>query len=159
VNVEERKRSRTDIIMSLLLLSLSLWYGAKAWAMPEMHFKQVIEASVYPLALAGGLFLLSLVLLFKGLRTKPGIPKSWLPSREILVQICFLFVALAAYIFMFKTLGYLTSTILFMIGTLRFIDRSRPVISVVLISLLVSGISYGLFALLFKMPMPPGILI
>ena len=151
-------KSRSDAVMGFVLLLFSVWYALGALSLPKVHLDEVIEPNVYPLVLAVVLALLSLFLLLKSFRAQQNGLKNWLPPKEIARQIIFLFAALAAYILLFRTLGYFTSTFLFMVGTLKFIDRNRSLANVILLSLLVSGISYALFIVLFQIPVPRGIL-
>ncbi len=151
-------KDRTESAVGIFLILFSIWYGIKAWSLPKVHFEEVIEPNVYPLVLSVLLSLLSIFLLLRGLRSKQRHLSRWAPPIEVARQIIFLFAALAVYTLLFRTLGYLTSTILFMGGTLKFIDRRRSFLNVILISLLVSGISYGLFILIFQIPVPRGIL-
>ena len=123
------------------------------------YLEEVIEANVYPFVLAVLLAALSFFLLFRSFRTGQAGGGGWLPAKEIILQIVFLFSALIVYLLLFRTVGYLSATVLFMAGTLRFIDRSRSFGSVILLSLLVSGICYVLFVILFQIPVPRGILI
>jgi hypothetical protein len=152
-------KDRTDPVVGIVLILLSIWYGIGARSLPKVHFEEVIEPNVYPLVLSAVLLLLSILLLLRGLRGKQRYLNSWVPPIEVARQIIFLFAALAVYILLFRTLGYLTSTILFMGGTLKFIDRGRSSFNVILISLLVSAISYGLFIFIFQIPVPRGILL
>jgi hypothetical protein len=146
-------------VVAVIFLSFSICYALAAERLPRAHLEEVIEANVYPFVLAVFLASLSLVLLFRSFRAVQAAVGGWLPPKEIVRQIVFLFAALIVYIFLFRTLGYLTSTVLFMAGTLRFIDRRRSFANVILLSLLVSGICYGLFVILFQIPVPRGILI
>jgi putative tricarboxylic transport membrane protein len=152
-------KKRNDAIVAVIFLSFSICYALAAKRLPKAHLEEVIEANVYPLVLAVLLAALSLLLFFRSLRGRELDNTGWLPSKEIIRQILFLFSALIVYIVLFRTLGYLVATILFMAGTLKFIDRRRTAFSVVFLSLLVSGICYALFVVIFRIPVPSGILI
>jgi putative tricarboxylic transport membrane protein len=151
-------QNRNDAVVAVLFLLFSIGYGVAAQRLPKAHLEEVIEANVYPFVLAVLLAALSLSLLFRSFRAKHNSVDHWLPSREIAHQIVFLFAALTVYLLLFRILGYLTSTILFMVGTLKVIDRNRSLANVILLSFLVSGISYALFIVLFQIPVPRGIL-
>jgi putative tricarboxylic transport membrane protein len=151
-------QNRNDAVVAVLFLLFSIGYGVAAQHLPKAHLEEVIEANVYPFVLAVLLAVLSLSLLFRSFMAKQYSVAHWLPPREFAHQIVFLFAALTVYILLFRILGYLTSTILFMVGTLKFIDRNRSLANVILLSLLVSGISYALFIVLFQIPVPRGIL-
>ncbi len=145
-------------MVAVILLSFSIVYGIGAQHLPKAHLEEVIEANVYPFVLAVLLAGLSLLLLLRSLRANERSIGSWLPPRDIVCQIVFLFAALTAYVVLFQTLGYLASTVLFMVGTLKFIDRRRSLINVILFSVLISGISYALFVILLQIPVPRGFL-
>lgn len=154
--------NRNDLIAGLVIMIFAAWYGFEAWTLPQNLMRPgksfQIGPHVYPLLLAAVLFLLSLGLVIGNLRSSGGGTKAWLPSGEIVGQIIFIFIALAAYIILFQTLGYLVSTLLFMIATLKFIDRQRSLGSILFISALVSVSCYVLFVYMFKIPVPEGIL-
>lgn len=151
-------RNRNDIIVSVILLVFAAVYAIAADRLPRAHLAEVIEANVYPLVLAALLAALSLILLVRSCRSRQAQTNGWLPTRAIGKQIVFLFVALIVYLVLFRSVGYLVATIVFMAGTLKFIDRSRSWLSVALISLLVSAVCYALFVILFQIPVPSGVL-
>ncbi len=151
-------KNRNDALVADIFLMFSVFYGIGARNLPKAHLEEVIEANVYPLVLAALLAGLSVSLLLRSLRTRQPSAEGRFPSKEIARQILFLFAALIIYILLFRTIGYLAGTILFMVGTLRFMDRSRSLVSVIFLSLLVSGICYVLFVVLFQIPVPPGII-
>ncbi len=152
-------KCRSDALVAVIFLMFSVFYGIGAQQLPKAHLEEVIEANVYPLVLAALLAALSVSLLLRSLRTRQPSVESRFPSKEIVRQILFLFAALIIYVFLFRTVGYLVSTILFMAGTLRFIDRRRSFVNVIFLSLLVSGICYVLFIILFQIPVPAGVLL
>ena len=152
--------NRIDLITGLVLFLFAVWYGAAAWMLPKVQMQDVIDSYVYPFALAVVLGLLSLGLIFKSVRGKMGESGVCLfPSGKGLREIAFIFASLILYIVLFQRLGYLTSTILFMGFVLKFMDRSRSLGKVLLLSILVSGVCYILFVHLFRVPVPAGILI
>ena len=151
-------KHRSDALVAVIFLMFSAFYGIGAQQLPKAHLEEVIEANVYPLVLAALLAGLSLSLLLRSFKSR-GSVENWLPSKEIVHQILFLFAALIIYLFLFRTIGYLAGTILFMVGTLRFIDRRRSFVNVIFLSLLVSGICYVLFVVLFQIPVPAGVLL
>lgn len=152
--------NRTDLIAGLVLLLFAVWYGAGALMLPKVQMQDVIDSYVYPLVLAVVLGLLSLGFIFQNLRGKGvGMGGSLLPSGKMLRSIAFIFAALIIYIVLFQKLGYLISTILFMGVVLKFMDRTRSYWSILLLSVLVSGVCYVLFVHLFRVPIPVGILI
>ena len=152
--------NRTDLVAGLVLFLFAVWYGAAAWTLPKVQLQDVIDCYVYPLALAVALSLLSLGLIFKSLLGGAAEPsESRLPSGKVLRTIAFIFAALIAYVVLFQKLGYLASTILFMIVVLKFMDRTRSFWNILILSVLVSGVCYVLFIYLFSIPIPAGILI
>ncbi len=152
-------KHRSDALAAVIFLMFSVFYGIGAQHLPKAHLEEVIEANVYPLVLAALLAGLSVSLLLRSLRTRQPSVENRFPSWEIVRQILFLFAALIIYLFLFRTIGYLVGTILFMAGTLRFIDRRRSFVNVIFLSLLVSGICYVLFIILFQIPVPAGVLL
>jgi hypothetical protein len=152
-------KNKNDVVVAIIFLLFSIIYGIGAKHLPKAHLEEVIEANVYPLVLAALLAGLSLSLLLRSLRIRQRGVENRFPSKEIVRQIMFLFAALIIYIFLFRTIGYLSGTILFMAGTLRFIDRRRSFVNVIFLSLLVSGICYVLFVVLFRIPVPHGMIV
>ena len=150
---------RTNFITGLTLFFLAAGYGVEAWRLPRVHLQDVIDSHVYPMVLASVLGLLSLGLMGKGFRNGKEKAEDWVPSRKIIRQIFFLFLALIAYIFVFQKLGYLSSTVFFMVAILKLMDRKRSGWGILALSLLVSGVCYLLFVLFFKIQVPAGILI
>lgn len=152
--------NRTDLVAGLVLFIFAVWYGAAAWMLPKVQLQDVIDSYVYPLVLAVVLSLFSLGLIFKSMRGAAEEPsEGLLPSGKMLREIVFIFAALIAYILLFQTLGYLTSTILFMIVVLKFMDRTRSFWNILILSVLFSSVCYVLFIYLFSIPIPTGILI
>jgi len=151
--------NRTDFITGLTLFFLAAGYGVEAWRLPRVHLQDVIDSHVYPMVLASVLGLLSLGLMVKGFRNGKEKAEDWVPSRKEIRQIFFLFLALIAYIFVFQKLGYLSSTVFFMVTILKLMDRKRSGWGILALSLLVSGVCYLLFVLFFKIQVPAGILI
>jgi putative tricarboxylic transport membrane protein len=150
----------TDLVAGLVLFLFAVWYGAAAWMLPKVQMQDVIDSYVYPLVLAVALSFLSLGLILKSLRGGAAeLSGSRLPSGKMLRAIVFIFAALIAYIVIFQQLGYLASTILFMIVVLKFMDRTRSFWNILILSVLVSGVCYVLFVILFRIQIPAGILI
>jgi len=152
--------NRTELITGCSLLFFAVCYGVGAWMLPKVKMQDVIDSYVYPLVLAVVLGFLSLGLILKALRGGDAeAGGSGLPTGKMLRAIAFIFVMLILYIFLFQMLGYLTSTILFMIAVLKYLDRRRPLWSILLLSVLIAGVCYGLFVHLFRIQIPAGILI
>jgi hypothetical protein len=150
---------RTDFLTGVILFLFAAWYGVQAWRLPRVHLQDVIDSHVYPMVLSFVLGLLSVGLMLKGLWKGEKQRGSWLPSKKALGQIFFLFLALIAYILLFQNLGYISSSIIFMVGILKFLDRQRSLLAILILSLLISGVCYTLFVYLFNIQVPPGILI
>ena len=152
--------NRTELITGCSLFFFAVWYGVGAWMLPKVKMQDVIDSYVYPLALAVVLGFLSLGLILKALRGGDAeAGGSGLPTGKMLRNIAFIFAMLILYIFFFQVLGYLTSTIFFMIVVLKYLDRGRSLWSILLLSVLIAGVCYALFVFLFRIQIPAGILI
>ena len=155
----KKRINRTEFLTGGILFFFAAWYGVQAWMLPRVHLQDVIDSHVYPLVLSFALGLLSVGLMLKGALKAEERKGSWLPSKKALGQIIFIFLALIAYILLFQNLGYISSSIIFMVGILKFLDRQRSLLSILILSLMISGVCYTLFVYLFNIQVPPGILI
>jgi hypothetical protein len=108
---------KRDIFSAVALLTLSLAVGLKAATFPLGDLRR-IGPGFFPLVLASLLGLLSLGLLFSSLgRRKEGVPVPW--PRQWLGIVSVL-MALFAYGFFLKFLGFSLTTFLFSLVLLKY---------------------------------------
>lgn len=152
----------TSIILGVFALVIAAAYTVGISQIPLLGFGDPLGPKLLPAILAGALVVVGLVLLAEGRVSAGVLGKDFLRLRTFARSREFRAVAgvtvwIALYFAAFHPLGYILSTAAFLSGLMvTFHTGRRSVALVVAISFSIG--SYLLFALLFSVPLPRGIL-
>ena len=152
--------SKKDLVVGVLLLGVSAYTAYQASNLPIGRLGSP-QAGFFPLLLAALLAVLALIILgqsaIKGknreknqVKTTFVEPGNW---KRVIVTLGTLF----AFVVFFEFLGFLISTFL-LIAFLLWGSGTRKYSEVALVASLTSLISYLIFIILLKTPLPSGIL-
>lgn len=136
-----------DRILSLFLLILALAYGVLAVKMHVPFSYDPLGPKPVPLMLAGVLVLLLLYLLLRPLKVS-------LPESPSLIRCSWLLLILLFYWISWESLGFLLSTTISIYLASRLFRCSW--MQGLMVALILSVLSYGLFNFLLDVPLPLG---
>ncbi len=136
-------------VMAILLLIFGVFYlnGAR-----ELSIGDLSEPGPgwYPIILSLALLAMAAVLLVTSMRQRVA----W---GSVLNRIIVIAVILSCTVLVYEPLGYVLTMFLMMLITLRVLG-TRNWITLILLSAILSGGTYWLFAVVFFVPLPQGIL-
>ncbi|WP_225028279.1 tripartite tricarboxylate transporter TctB family protein [Xinfangfangia pollutisoli] len=149
-----------NVILALVALGIAALYGLGIAAIPQMMFGDVLGPTAYPRLLMILLIGVAGLLLVEGMREK-----SWAPARAnlraFLREDALTFVlaagAVLAFFLLFRPLGYLLSTLLFLLVSMLVLYRGPRWIPVA-VTLGFCGASYLIFVHAFGTQLPRGLL-
>lgn len=150
----------TNIIISAFAVAIAAVYGAGILAIKTLPFGDNIGPKSYPMILLIILMISAVMMAISGAR-RPEL-SSWkntvvkFVKSDGIVAVSS-FSILAIYFLAFETLGYLVATALFMLCTTLTLHKGSKLVSIA-VSIGFSVASYLIFALVFKMQLPSGIL-
>ena len=148
------KRSGVSSSVTLLMLAVAALIEASRLPFGALSAP---EAGFFPLILAVLLAIFSVVLLAQAMSESREGPGPFLTGLGIWKRMGLATGALIAFAFLFERLGYVISTFLFMAFLLRAVERQKWWL-VVGIATATSLVSYLIFGLLLKTPLPAGII-
>jgi len=149
---------RAGILFPLVLIIVTTIYlGAALGIESQFSSPEEISPRAIPMLTAWLMYLALLVVLFQELRSGPGDADQ--PDGGSFLRPALVLVATAAYILLFRPLGYSLSTVLF-VGALFIVfgfETHRP-LRFALYAIAVTATFYGLFAFVFgvRLPAIPG---
>ena len=144
------------ITASVILIGLSL-YGIIESSRLERTMQMGVGIAFFPLSMSIVIGGLALVLLVGTLRSriqvkeKPMIEKGGAPRVMIVVGL------LLIYLILLEGIGYATSTFLFFVAMVFFLERGR-ILKTLLTSAFCTFILYAIFRLWLQSPLPTGFL-
>ncbi len=144
-----------NIIISLILLAFSGFYGVLIARLPDRDLPHTLGAAFTPWLLTGFLVFLSLLLLFGSIFSKKDDTKVSLPIRDLL-GIAGLLLLIVLYIKLMSYLGFIPVTIVFM-ACLTWAAGSRKPLGIAVFSITTTVIVYLLFQKFFSIQLPSGI--
>lgn len=146
-----------DLILALLVLIGAVALGAAARTFPPIPGQQY-GADVFPLAIAGGLFLCGAWLAFTTLRNGAGrmVSLSWAVEPGSAMRVGGTLVLVALYMVATPTLGFIAASTLVLIGLFLLLKvRLRVAVPVAAIA---SVCVFYAFAHLLRVPLPRGLI-
>ncbi len=146
---------RANIIISIILLAFSGFYGVLISRLPSRDLPNTLGATFVPWVLAGLLVLLSLMLLVSNIVSKSADSPVSIPQRDIF-GIAGLILLIAAYIKLMSYVGFIPISIVFL-ALLTWIAGSRKPLGILFFSVLTTCIVYFLFQKFFSVQLPAGI--
>ena len=158
-------KNKTDLFIGLALLVFCGVMAHQMCLLPEPAGNDFFTAGSFPTGVTAALALLSLLLVFRSLRSAPDGAACW-PEREIFVRIALMGIWILLYVIGFIMIGdmaydaewpegtgFTLSTLAFLVGA-QFITGYRNIFKIVLISIAIAAFLYVVFAMLFKVPLP-----
>ncbi|WP_394186154.1 tripartite tricarboxylate transporter TctB family protein [Metabacillus halosaccharovorans] len=143
-----------DIISSIFIIILSITVFCVATPLGEGSSNLSSNASLFPQIISLFLGLLGVSLLIQAMiKTEK---KKILFNKRVFIKVITLICILVVYVPALQILGYLLATIVFLFVVMVFLGQSIKKTSIH--TVIISGSLYVIFALLFKVPLPTGIL-
>ncbi len=151
----------TQIALGICALIIAGLYASGISQIPLLGFGDPLGPKLLPMFLVGALVIVALALLVEG-RSVAGLKDDFIRIRHFLGSRDFGVVAAvtvwtALYFATFSYLGYVLATSLFLSGLMTAVHRGRRFVAIA-VAVPFSICSYLLFALLFAVPLPRGIL-
>lgn len=142
----------SDVGSSFFLIALG---GFTAWQSKKLSLggPRAPEPGFFPFCVALLLIGVGLIILVQGVRRKPEVPEAGLSKGRVILAL----VAIFAYPFILEPLGYLLSTFLFTIVLLRMMVKKTWWFTLG-VACLISPVSYILFKVWLKVPLPGGLM-
>lgn len=147
---------RANIIISIILLAFSGFYGVLISRLPSRDLPNTLGATFVPWVLAGLLVLLSLMLLVGNIISNSENSPVSIPKRDFF-GIAGLLLLIASYIKLMSYVGFIPVSIVFL-AILTWIAGSRKPLGILCFSVLTTCIVYFLFQKFFSVQLPAGII-
>ena len=144
----------SEIVFGAIFMILSAFFFAMTFRFPEITI--ALSPTVFPRFVTICLFVLSLLLLIQGLRkqvtsqekrTKVKLDRAYLLRFILTAAVGFLYTRIIRYT------GYIVATPLFIAGTML-IFAEKKWYRVVLVSIITTATLYGVFRMIFRVPLP-----
>lgn len=157
-----------DVLCAIALIMFSLWWEWAATLIPEREFDNGLSARYMPKLLGFCLLALSLIYLAQALfkaraalsessetKASESVKKSHLITLGLVVS-------LTLYCLLFKPLGFIISTFLFLFGSMSYLCRPQDgskislpyLLKYFLFSVVITAILYSVFGVGFKISLP-----
>ncbi|WP_201716063.1 tripartite tricarboxylate transporter TctB family protein [Rossellomorea arthrocnemi] len=149
-------RTKPDRIISLILLVFAGVYLALSYRLPAFPYA-IIDSDVLPKGLGYLLIILAIVLFLQAKDDTDEDKKRRYVKKEDVVILFSVLASLLVYIFLLESVGFLLSTILFLL-VIPFVLGFKKKVTTVLVAFLFSGVMYYSFNYLLNITLPQGIL-
>ena len=146
---------RANIVISIILLAFSGFYGVLISRLPSRDLPNTLGATFVPWVLAGILVVLSLMLLIGSIIPNSADSPVSIPKRDIFGT-AGLILLIAAYVKLMSYVGFIPVSIVFL-AILTWIAGSRKPVGILFFSVLTTCIVYFLFQKFFSVQLPAGI--
>jgi putative tricarboxylic transport membrane protein len=149
-------RTKPDRIISLILLVFAGGYLALSYQLPAFPYA-IIDSDVLPKGLGYLLIILAIALFLQAKDdTDEDKRRRYVKKEDVIILISVL-AALLVYIFLLEPVGFLLSTILFLL-VIPFVLGFKKKVTTVLVAFLFSSVMYYSFNYLLNITLPQGIL-
>jgi formate hydrogenlyase subunit 3/multisubunit Na+/H+ antiporter MnhD subunit len=147
---------RADRIGAVLLLLVGVWFAAVALRNYKYWTTTGPGSGFFPFWLGLAMAVLAALLLVRAAReTEPG--PDWLPRGRGAVRFLGVLAGAVAFLVLMPWLGMAVTTVLFLVGILRLLERhSWP--AAVAIALATAVVNWAVFAWWLRVPFPTGVL-
>ncbi|MBN2545923.1 MAG: tripartite tricarboxylate transporter TctB family protein [Spirochaetes bacterium] len=145
---------KNEIIYGTLFLLISILFFALTFQFPDITI--ALSPKVFPRFVSSCLFILSLALIFQGIKKQiqeKGELKKLEINKVFIIRFILLFVFAVIYMNILEFLGYVIATPLFIAISLIIFNEKRWYI-IVLISILTTLVLYAIFRIVFRVPLP-----
>lgn len=148
----------TDLISGIVMLLISIYVYVSALSFPKAEY-QLAGPAFYPQLMAILLALISVTLIYRSVRRL----KNKEECRKVKVDNPAIVIAVMAvtllYILVLKTLGFLITTFLYLTALVFIMQpEKKKIVTNLLVSSIMTGAVYVIFAKLFSASLPQGIL-
>ncbi|MCR8849741.1 tripartite tricarboxylate transporter TctB family protein [Rossellomorea sp. SC111] len=149
-------RTKPDRIISLILFVFAVCYLALSYQLPAFPYA-IIDSDVLPKGLGYLLIILAIVLFYQAKDDTDADKERRYVKKEDIIILLSVLAALLVYIFLLEPVGFLLSTILFLL-VIPFVLGFKKKVTTVLVAFLFSGVMYYSFNYLLNITLPQGIL-
>jgi len=148
------KAERVTAIILLILAVVTVW---QSLTLPPGEAGKGPGPGAFPMIIGLALGILALLLLVGTYRGEASGPGPVWPSRDAFFKVGALFILLFVYVLTCSFFGFLLSTMLFVLGTLRVLGLKSWPISIIF-TLIVGLIVHQVFITWLTVPLPAGFL-
>ena len=151
--------TRSDSITNLIVIALGLFVAYHSYAVLKLGILISPGAGFLPFLCGIALIVLGVVLRLPGWLSRPG-PKASAGEAEAASlpgtrrKLVLAFLTTTAYALLFERIGFLLSTLVFMLGWQMVVERERW-LKAVIVTALCAAAMYGLFRYLLRVELPP----
>jgi putative tricarboxylic transport membrane protein len=147
-----------DITIGVIMLAFSAVVFAMTQQLPKQWDGGGLTPATFPSALAGFIGFLSITLIVSGITSKDR-EKLGPFFGPFFWQMVIFFAVMAAYIFIMPLIGYITSTVIFVIATYLLLVgkiNAKSIIIGIIFAVISAVAVYAMFGLLLKVPVIQG---
>jgi putative tricarboxylic transport membrane protein len=144
----------SEIVFGSIFLSLSVLFFALTFQFPEVTI--ALSPTVFPRFVTASLAFLSLLLLAQGILKRldgRGEKRRVQMDRPYAIRFVLLSTIAFVYTRILETTGYLMATPLFIAGTMLVFNEKKWH-RIVWVSILTTAVLYGVFRMIFRVPLP-----
>lgn len=151
--------TRSDSITNLIVIALGLFVAYHSYAVLKLGILISPGAGFLPFLCGIALIVLGVVWRLQGWLSRPG-PKASAGEAEAASlpgtrrKLVLAFLTTTAYALLFERIGFLLSTLVFMLGWQMVVERERW-LKAVIVTALCAAAMYGLFRYLLRVELPP----
>jgi len=146
----------TDRKISIVLFLFALLYLFLSYQLPNFEYA-LIDSDILPKGLGFLLIVLSIILFIQNKEESEAEKIKRQIKKEDLILLIATIVSLLAYVTLFEILGFVVTTVLFLVITMRMYGYSNWKISMV-VSITFTCVLYFSFNYILKIYLPQGIL-
>ena len=146
---------KKEVFFGIFLMLLSVTVFALTFQFPKQTI--ALSPTAFPRFVSTCLFILATILLVQGIlgakQHSEQRTAEHTPAKGFWLRLCSLILLAFAYTRILPSIGYVLATPPFVAGTMFLFNEKRWK-RIVLVSLITSAVLYGLFRLIFKVPLP-----
>ena len=147
-----------DRLLAIVVMAGALVYLVADWRMPAVIVGDPLGPKVFPAIIGVGLLLSGLLLLLESRgATRSGAEPADPAEHRHRIVLLGIAAWTAIYYMAFEPVGYLISTVVYMLVLLAYFNRGRHVVNVA-VALCFTAVAYGVFARFLGVAMPMGLL-
>ncbi len=145
---------RADTLAAIVVAALGIWVLWQATALREGPGYAAVGPRVFPIIVGIGILAVGLALLWSSLRGGAAEADEFNPAADW-PTLLGMAAALAAFIFLYRPLGFVVAATLFLVAGAWVLGSRSPVRDVIA-GLLVSGVTFFAFTRLLGLELPAG---
>ncbi len=150
--------NKSNIVASLLFIALSIWLFITSYFFPKAP-SSMFGPGLFPMILASGLMIMSIILLVQTLLEKKNSNHSGIDIKSPEIRRSFTsLIATIIYVIAMNYLGFIVSTVIFLLF-LMYLLKNREYIKMIIVSIVVSIAIQIIFKTVLHITLPSGFLI